>query len=52
MRRDNPGDRSGDTRRQKRYLPSEQVVKKLVSLGPDLRTLADELRNRLSDAND
>ena len=49
MRRDNPGDRSGSARRRRRYLPSEQVIKELVNLGPDLGTLADELRNRLSD---
>jgi hypothetical protein len=49
MRRDNPGDRSGGTRRRPRYLPSEQVLKELGSLGTDLSTLADELRSRLSD---
>jgi hypothetical protein len=52
MRRENPGDRSGGTRRRKQYLPSEQVVKELASLGPDLRKLAEELRNRLSDQTD
>jgi hypothetical protein len=49
MRRDHTGDRSGSSRRSKRYLPSEQVIKELVTLGPDLGTLADELRNRLSE---
>jgi len=50
MRRDNPGGRSGGTRRRKQYLPSEQVVKELASLGPDLAKLAEELRQRLSDS--
>jgi hypothetical protein len=49
MRRDNSGERPGGRRRRPRYLPSEQVVKELASLGPDLSTLADELRSRLSD---
>jgi len=49
MRRDDPGDRAAGARSRTRYLPSEQVLKDLVSLGPDLGKLADELRNRLSD---
>lgn len=51
-RHDNPGDGSPGTRRRKHYLPSEQVVKELASLGTGLRTLAEELRNRLSDPAD
>ncbi len=42
--------RSGDPRR-KQYRPSEQVVKELASLGPDLSKLAEELRARLSDTS-
>jgi hypothetical protein len=49
MRCDNPGDRAAGARNGTRYLPSEQVLKELVGLGPDLGKLADELRNRLSD---
>jgi len=49
VRRDNSGDRAMGARRRTRYLPSEQVLKELVSLGTDLSTLADELRSRLSD---
>jgi hypothetical protein len=49
MRRDIPGDRAGSASKRTQYLPSEQVVKELVSLGPDLSKLANELRNRLSD---
>jgi hypothetical protein len=51
-RHDHPGDRPGGKRRRKHYLPSEQVVKELASLGTDLSTLAEELRNRLSDPQD
>jgi hypothetical protein len=49
MRRNNPGDLARGSRARPRYLPSEQVVKELASLGTDLSTLADELRSRLSD---
>lgn len=35
-----------------RYLPSEQVVEELASLGPNLESLADELRRCLSDSAD
>jgi hypothetical protein len=50
MSRDNPGERPAGARRRKQYLPSAQVVQELASLGPDLSTLAEELRQRLSDA--
>jgi hypothetical protein len=33
-----------------RYLPSAQVLAELASLGPDLRRLAEDLRDRLSEA--
>jgi hypothetical protein len=33
-----------------RYLPSAQVLAELACLGPDLRRLAEDLRNRLSEA--
>jgi hypothetical protein len=50
MRHDNSGERPAGARRRKQYLPSAQVVQELASLGPDLSTLAEELRQRLSDA--
>jgi hypothetical protein len=50
LRSDNLAERSGRSGRHKQYLPSEQVVKELTSLGPDLSKLAEELRARLSDA--
>jgi hypothetical protein len=50
LRSDELAERSGRPRRRKQYRPSEQVVKELASLGPDLSTLAEELRARLSDA--
>jgi hypothetical protein len=31
------------------YLPSDQVIEELVRLGPDLSTLAEELRSRLTE---
>jgi len=31
------------------YLPSAQVVEELVRLGPDLSTIADELRSKLTE---
>jgi hypothetical protein len=34
------------------YLPSAQVVEELARLGPDLSTLAEELRSRLSEPAD
>jgi hypothetical protein len=34
------------------YLPSAQVVPELARLGPDLSTLAEELRARLSEPAD
>jgi hypothetical protein len=34
-----------------KYLPSAQVVEELVSLGPDLSTIAAELRNRLTESD-
>jgi hypothetical protein len=37
-------------RKRKQYLPSAHVVEELVSLGPDLSRLAEDLRKRLSDA--
>ncbi len=50
MTRDISGERPRGARRRKQYLPSAQVVQELTSLGPDLAKLAEELRNRLSDA--
>ena len=44
--------RAGARRRQQQYLPSAQVVEELVSLGPDLSNLADDLRQRLTDPAD
>jgi hypothetical protein len=41
-RDDRPGKRAT-------FLPSAQVVEELVRLGPDLSTLAEELRSRLTD---
>ena len=35
-----------------KYLPSDQVVEELVRLGPDLSTIAAELRSRLSETSD
>jgi hypothetical protein len=32
-----------------RYLPSAQVLAELASLGPELRRLAEDLRDRLTD---
>jgi hypothetical protein len=32
-----------------KYLPSAQVVEELGRLGPDLGTIADELRSRLTE---
>jgi len=34
-----------------KYLPSDQVLEELVRIGPDLSTLADDLRNRLSESD-
>jgi hypothetical protein len=34
-----------------RYLPSAQVLAELAGLGPDLRRLAEDLRDRLSQAD-
>jgi hypothetical protein len=34
-----------------KYLPSTQVVEELVRFGPDLTTIADELRSRLSESD-
>jgi len=33
--------------KRRTYLPSAQVVEELVSLGPDLTTIVDDLRSRL-----
>ena len=33
--------------KRRKYLPSAQVVEELVSLGPDLTTIVDDLRSRL-----
>jgi hypothetical protein len=41
-----------DTRTGVRYLPSAQVLAELASLGPDLRRLAEDLRDRLSGPGD
>jgi hypothetical protein len=43
-----PG-RPGRPAKRGTYLPSAQVVEELVSLGPDLSTIADELRSRLTE---
>jgi hypothetical protein len=34
-----------------RYLPSDQVLAELACLGPDLRRLAEDLRERLNEAD-
>jgi hypothetical protein len=34
-----------------KYLPSAQAVEELVRLGPDLSTIAEELRSRLSETS-
>jgi hypothetical protein len=49
MRRDNSGDRSGNTRGHQSYLPSAQVVQELATVG-ELNKLAEELRQCLSDS--
>jgi hypothetical protein len=41
-----------DARSGVRYLPSAQVLAELASLGPDLRRLAEDLRDRLSGPGD
>jgi hypothetical protein len=41
-RHDRPGKRA-------KYLPSPQVIEELGQLGPDLSTIADDLRSRLSE---
>jgi hypothetical protein len=38
-----------DARAGVRYLPSAQVLAELACLGPDLRRLAEDLRDRLSE---
>ncbi|HXZ63915.1 MAG TPA: hypothetical protein VEH05_04225 [Streptosporangiaceae bacterium] len=43
--------RSDDRRAGGRYLPSAQVLAELACLGPDLPRLADDLRDRLNDAD-
>jgi hypothetical protein len=43
--------RSDGERTPGRYLPSAQVLAELASLGPDLRRLAADLKDRLSDAD-
>jgi hypothetical protein len=50
LRSDNLAERPGGSARRKQYLPSEQVVRELTSLGPDLTKLAEALRARLSDS--
>jgi hypothetical protein len=40
--------RGDGVRARARYLPSAQVLAELACLGPDLRRLADELRDRLT----
>jgi hypothetical protein len=40
-----------DARSGVRYLPSAQVLAELATLGPDLRRLARDLRDRLSEAD-
>lgn len=42
--------RDGDQERA-RYLPSAQVLAELAYLGPDLLRLADDIRDRLSEAD-
>jgi hypothetical protein len=49
LRRDDSGEQPAGAPRRKQYLPSDKVVQELVSLGPDLSKVAEELRNRLSD---
>jgi hypothetical protein len=44
--------RRGGGRAGARYLPSAQVLAELASLGPDLRRLAEDLRDRLSGPTD
>jgi hypothetical protein len=39
----------GRSGKRGKYLPSAQVVEELVSLGPDLTTIVDDLRSRLSE---
>jgi hypothetical protein len=46
LARPSRADRSGP---RGRYLPSAQVVEELVRLGPELSTIADELRSRLTE---
>jgi hypothetical protein len=41
----------GDARAGVRYLPSAQVLAELACLGPQLRRLAADLRDRLSQAD-
>lgn len=43
--------RRDEARSGVRYLPSAQVLAELACLGPDLRRLAEDLRDRLSDAD-
>ena len=46
------GEQRRDGGRQKaRYLPSAQVLAELACLGPDLLRLADDIRDRLSEAD-
>jgi len=43
-----PNAQRDDARTGVRYLPSAQVLAELAALGPDLRRLAEDLRDRLT----
>jgi hypothetical protein len=45
------GAQRDDARTGVHYLPSPQVLAELASLGPGLRRLAEDLRDRLSEAD-
>jgi hypothetical protein len=49
LRRDDSGERPAGARRRQQYRPSDKVVQELVSLGPGLSKVAEELRDRLTD---
>jgi hypothetical protein len=51
IRRPRTDAQRGDGSTRTRYLPSTQVLAELATLGPDLRRLADDIRDRLSDAD-
>jgi hypothetical protein len=52
MRTESPLTRRGRRAKRDRYLPSAQVLQELAILGPDLGTLAEDLRDRLSGPGD